>query len=124
MLSPLQKIAINRVEGRNHYLIQWWTKKYNRPPNHPLLTELTWEELYVDYLADYYAENPEEISKAKGEYKEWDGKTSENYEAAMKERLAKIPKVDLSKWTQDVEKDEDEFEDDFQQGVKDGKEDD
>lgn len=124
MLSPLQKIAISRVEGSNYYLVQWWTKKYNRPPNHPLLLELTWEELYVDYLTDYYAENPEEIRKVKGEEREWNGETSEDYETEMKKRLSKLPQVDLSKWTEDINKKEDEFEEDFTEGLRDGKKDD
>lgn len=93
--------------------------------NDPDLLALTYEELYLHYLYSYYADNPEELEKAKEEEglkvktQEWKGETSDEHEAKMKKILSKIKKVDLSKWQNDVDKGEDEFEDVFtnDQGV-------
>lgn len=124
MHNPLQKIAVKRFSDESsYYLIQWWTETYKLPSNHPLLLELTWEELYLSYISDYYARNPEELEIDKKELgmdeePTWKGETSEEYERRIKEKLSKVPKVDLSKWQVDVKDKKDEFEEDFEEGLK------
>ncbi len=124
MLNPLQKIALQRINKHsNHYLILWWVRKYNRPCNDPLLLSLTWEELYIDYIIDHYANDPKELEKAEAElggkgFVGWEGQTSEQYEAQIKKKLGKVQDVNLSKWQDDTDKGEDEFEEDFTEGSK------
>ncbi len=119
MVNPLQKIAIQRVEDQSdYYLIMWWTNKYKRPSNDPLLLDLTWEELYLDYLVDYYSNNPAELERVKleegGKDSQWSGGTSDEYEESIKKKLDRIPQVDISKWQKQVIKGEDEFDETFE----------
>lgn len=119
MLTPLEQIALSRLDDRGqsgHFLIRWWVNKYKLPPNHELILGLTWEELYLEYMTDYYASNPKEYEdavKQLGKVETWSGQTTKGYEEDLEKRLKNIPKVDLSKWQNDVSKGEDEFEDNF-----------
>jgi len=122
MFNPIKKIAIHRVKNSgNDYLIQWWVDRYSLPRNHELLLNLTWEELYLEYITDFYSKNPN-VLKEDIEFlemgdelydKEWKGQTSEEYEKKIQEKLRKITQVDLSKWQEDIDKKRDEFDDDF-----------
>jgi len=126
-LIPLQKLAVKRINrDPNFYLTQWWCNKYNLPRNHSLLLSLTWEELYFEYITDFYSNSPDDLKEAEGllGYKEgsWTGSTSDKHEKDMKAKLKKLPKVDLSEWQEDVEKGNDQFEDTFNEEL-DGKND-
>lgn len=44
--------------NRRNWVKIWWCEKYNRPPNHPLLLELTEEELYLQYMSWFVREHP------------------------------------------------------------------
>ena len=60
LIDGLKKIALKRLEEESDYfLILWWSNKYKLPDNHPLLLSKTREELYIDYLVDCFANNPE-----------------------------------------------------------------
>ena len=117
-LNPLQKLALRRLStNSDYYLIQWWVNKYTRPPNDPLLLELTWEELYLEYITDFYSRNPKEREEAETSEglgsKTWSGGTTDEYEEKIKEKLKKVTEIDLSKWQTPSEHNEDEFDDDY-----------
>lgn len=103
--TNLHLVAISNLQNHERRVIRWWCKKY-RTPEKPL-GDHTMEELLVEYLEDYYENNPKEIQKLLNsiiaETSEWDGSVSADYESSMQKRLSKIKKVDLSKWQSDEE---------------------
>jgi chorismate mutase len=133
--TNLHLIAISNLQSHERRVIRHWCKKYGQPEKP--LGEHTMEELLVEYLEDYYENNPKEIPKLLNSVMaidtEWDGTVSAEYETSMQKRLSKTKKVDLSKWQSDEEltpeqeeeilanlgrnlrkSSKDEFEEDFQ----------
>lgn len=41
----------------------WFRRKYNLPPSDPRFLDMTAEDMYIDYWAHYYANNPEAKDK-------------------------------------------------------------
>ncbi len=50
----LKTLAQNNLENWIVRLKYWWVGKYNLPPNHPLLLDLTLAELALDWYNDRY----------------------------------------------------------------------
>lgn len=65
------------------------------------------EELLIEYLEDFYENNPKEIEKMlmaiESEQSEWDGEVSAEYEVEMQKIFSKKKKIDLSQWQSDEE---------------------
>lgn len=106
-MNLYHQIAINKINDDKDWLILWWVNKFKLPNNHPLLLSKTWEELYIDYLTDFYSNNPEELKAATKKEETWKGQTSEEYENKMKDKLKKH-EVDLSEWQ--------DFDDNYEEG--------
>lgn len=120
-LSPLQKIALKLINtDSQYYLIMWWCKKYNLPSNHPLLLDLTWEELYLQYMIDIYSLNPDRRRTDEAllgiGVPVWDGRFSSSEEEQVQQKLKALKAVDLSKWVGESTKVSDEFDETFTEG--------
>lgn len=72
MLDKIKKIAFEKVKKTKNqipfnefesYLKDWWSNKFNLPTNHPLLLELTFEELALQYFTDLFRKDEEEYSR-------------------------------------------------------------
>ena len=72
MFQKIKKIAFDKVtrtksqiplDEFESYLKDWWSAKFNLPTNHPLLLELTFEELALDYFVDLFKRDEEEYGK-------------------------------------------------------------
>lgn len=72
MFHFIKKIAYQRVtrtkdeiplDEMEAYIKEWWSVKYNLPKNHPLLLELTFEELLVEYFVDTFRRDEDELKK-------------------------------------------------------------
>ena len=93
----IHRIAISNLNDPLKMLERWWRKKYRTPPKD--LGEYTPEELYVEYLEDYYDRHPDE-AKRFGEsmrIKEtdgWDGRHNPALESQIRERLKKLKEAD------------------------------
>ena len=103
----LHRIAISNVTDGDRVLARWWTKKYSTPIKP--YSEHTNEELIIEMLEDYYDQNRGEIDRFLDSlhdrtHGEWDGRTSEEYEAQIQKRLSKFKKVDISKYQSDKDK--------------------
>jgi len=102
----LHRIAISNLESHERRVIKWWCKKYGQPVK-PLFDH-TMEELIIEMLEDYYDAHPIEIDRflaSENTGSDWDGEMSDEYEADMQRRLAKINKknrVDLDKYKSDA----------------------
>lgn len=99
------KIAIANLEDNELQLRRWWHEKYNIPPKP--LDDYRIEELYVEMLEDFYSENPRQLAEMKDKITfqnepEWDGETTEEYEAAMAPWFEKN-KIDISEFQSDEE---------------------
>lgn len=91
--------AIKNLENFDYVLIRWWRRKYGIPPKP--INDYTTEELYVEFLEDFYEEKPNEAEKFKATFDEpWDGIVSEAHEEKMKE-WTKNKHVDLSQFQSD-----------------------
>lgn len=84
----LHRIAIANLEDEERQLIRWWCKKYKQPEKP--LRDYTLEEIFVEYLEDYYEDNPQEATKFLQEVVEWDGEYDPEVERDVQRRLAKI----------------------------------
>lgn len=75
--NRIKRIAYNIVQPKNfqyeemeQFLMRWWSNKFNLPMNHPLLLDMTFEELLVDYHVDTFTKNPESLKSFADEIKE------------------------------------------------------
>jgi len=111
----LHRIAISNLNDHEHQLKKWWHQKYRVPPKP--VDDYTVEELYVEYLEDFYERHPEEIAafdKARSGAEEWDGSEKFRGEDEALALLKRVRQrqgktVDLSKYkTEDVS--DEEFE--------------
>lgn len=125
-IEGLKVIAKRNVEDNETLLINWWCKKYNLPPNHPLLLERYEEDLLLEVLQDNLIREKEQPkTKEDVSEQEYEELLTEEHEARIKRRLAFYNKnkgEKLSKWQRkakliegeigtDIE--DDEFEDEF-----------
>lgn len=108
-VDNLHLIAISNIQDTQRRLERWWEKKY-RTPMRPY-NEHTTEELYVEFLEDYYDRNPEEVEKFLNSLKnepEWDGKMDAEYERQMQARWKKKKQIDLTQFQSDKQLTEEE----------------
>jgi len=116
----LHRIAISNLRDHEHSLRRWWHQKYGKPPKP--LDDYTTEELYIEYLEDFYDRNPDEIDKFLAKpsaaqaaiNEEWDGTEKFRGEDEALAMLARIRKrqgktVDLTKYQSDEEVSDEEF---------------
>ncbi len=101
-------IAISNLTDPEYQLKRWWCNKYQIPLKS--LDEYTIEELFIEMLEDYYADNPKEIEKFKNkEEEEWDGTMSIEYENSIRPWLEKQKDKNLlAKYDSDIELTEEE----------------
>lgn len=74
-LNKIKRIARNQVRKSKNLTVadfevlakRWWSEKYNLPINHPLLLELTLEELFLEYWIDVFSKDPKELEKFENE---------------------------------------------------------
>lgn len=100
----LHLIAISNINSPKRKMERWWEKKYKSPLRQ--YEDHTIEELIVEYLEDFYDNNPQEIDRfldslANQDQEEWNGKMSEDHERAMQARWKKTRQIDLSKFQSD-----------------------
>lgn len=93
----LHRIAISNINDSAYVLKRWWRKKYRQPPKP--LDDYTYEELYIEYLEDFYLKNPDEIERFENalDLKRedgWDGKHNDEVERDVQRRLKKIKQAD------------------------------
>jgi len=76
-LINLKRIARNKVRRTEvniyefeDYLKDWWSDKFKLPPNHPLLYQLTLEELIIMYYRDQFINDPKELELFEAEINE------------------------------------------------------
>ena len=122
----IKKIAYYKATAKevnnseiDDFLKTWWSDKYNRPTNDPLLLDRTTEELLLEYYYDTFKNNKDERllfeKQSKVETEDDDEKwfkkmmgdqyTKDNaYSGEMKEKINKS------------KKNEDDFEDNFTLG--------
>ncbi len=102
------RIAISNLENPRRKIERWWAKKYGP---HKKYEEHTLEELVIEYLEDFYENNPEEITKFLNNeqaQEDWDGQLSPEQEASMQRVWKKKKQIDLSKYKSDIELSEEE----------------
>lgn len=111
----LHRIAISNLDDHEYALKRWWHQKYQIPPKP--IDDYTVEELYVEYLEDFYDKHPDERARLdrKVETVEWDGTEKfrgEDEALAMLKRIRKKQgkTVDLEKYRTDDEFSEEELE--------------
>ena len=100
----LHLIAISNLSDPDRRIERWWCKKYGQPMR-PYL-EHTREELMIEFLEDYYENNPNEIGKIMmkiNDEPDWDGQMSADHEVQMQKILKKKKQVDLSGFKSDEE---------------------
>lgn len=125
-LEGLKAIAKKSIESHDTMLIHWWCKKYNLPPNHPLLLDRYEEDLLLEVLQDNLIreketrkDSPPEVSE-----EEFESLLTQEHEKQIKRKLSKYNKNNkLNKWQEkarfisgedDVDDlEDDEFEDEF-----------
>lgn len=130
-LNNLKKIARYKVRRQDvtheefeDYLKIWWSEKYNLPPNHPLLLQLTIEELIIEYYRDIFAKDPKELEAFEAEIGIVDPKSDEAWfkkhmgdeyttESAVSEKFKKGLKNGENK---ENDKKDNEFDDVFTLG--------
>ncbi len=61
------------------FLKSWWSGKYNRPDNDPLLLDKRLEELIVEYYEDFFKLNPEKLNEFEMSIKELPNDSDENW---------------------------------------------
>lgn len=116
-VGGLKRIAKESLDNDEELLIRWWCNKYSLPPNHPLVLERHFEDLYVEFLQDKVIEEkqkttsklPEELENDVG----WEDQIGEEHDEKIKRKLKNAPKVDLSKFVNKAKQIEEpeEFED-------------
>ena len=117
--DALHVVAIGNLKDEERTLKRWWCKKYQTPEKP--LEDYRLEELYVEYLEDYYERNPkaaeEFLRRVRGLTKidtEWDGTSAPGVEEAAAKVFERVRKkrganFDLSKFqSQDEISDADE----------------
>ena len=57
----LHWVAISNLQDEEYKLERWWRKKYKQPPKP--LDDYTTEELFIEFLEDFYEKNPEKITE-------------------------------------------------------------
>jgi hypothetical protein len=89
--NNLHRIAISNLNDEEYKLKKWWHNKYKVSPKP--LDELTIEEVYIDYLEDWYAKDPsrvEDFYRQSQDFDDWDGELDEVTEQKIAARWAKI----------------------------------
>lgn len=71
-LNNLKNIAYLNVDGEvetlddlERFLKIWWSNKYNLPPNHNLLMDLTLEEILIQYYSDLFIKDEKALESFK-----------------------------------------------------------
>lgn len=100
----LHRIAISNLADGDRRLIRWWCKKY-RTPIKPLF-DYTSEELLIEYLEDFYDNNPIEIERfmhgeASLDADDWDGRMPDDYEREIKAKLASKRQINVEQFKSD-----------------------
>jgi hypothetical protein len=106
----LHRIAISNIVHGERTLERWWQKKYKTSIKH--FDDCTREELIIEMLEDFYDNNRTEIDRfydslereKLASFKEWDGKTDDEYEIEIQKRLSKFKKIDLSAFQSDKDR--------------------
>lgn len=108
------RIAVSNLDDIERRLIRHWQKKYGQPQKP--LNDYTLEELYIEWLEDYYELHPKEANAVRETMdqkvspqlqEEWDGKLSDEMEKDRQEywerRMKKNPnlKVDMDQFKTD-----------------------
>lgn len=100
--SNVHRIAISNLQRTERKLERWWAAKYGIPTKP--YQEHTIEELLIEYLEDYYEQNPKEVAAFETKDDNWQGEMPAEYEEEIQDRLKKINaknKVDVSKYQTD-----------------------
>jgi len=87
----LHRIAISNLNDEEYKLKKWWHNKYKVPPKP--LDDLTIEEVYLDYLEDWYSKDPrrvEDFYRQTQDFDDWDGELDDATEQRIAARWAKI----------------------------------
>lgn len=101
-LATLREVAQSNLKRPHDQLRRWWCKKYQLPAHCDLFTQLTWQELWVEFFEDFYEANPAATIK-KGEDVQFVTEDPEINE--LEERLAKGDMTEeeieahFAKWT-------------------------
>jgi len=90
----LHRIAISNLQNEEYRLKRWWRKKYRIPPKD--LDDYTTEELYLEFIEDYYDKNPEKIADFEKPVDDW--KVPDHIEELMRKRRAKSKGRKLRKY--------------------------
>lgn len=105
-LSGLRAIAREKSEDHETLLIHWWCKKYNMPPNHPLLLERYEEDLLIEAMQDQILREKEEKQQDKKvdvSEQEYESLLTDEHEEKIKRKISLYTKSDgsaLKKWQQ------------------------
>jgi pyruvate-formate lyase-activating enzyme len=107
-------IAISNLDNSVKKIKRWWHSKYCIPPKG--IDEYTEEELYIEFLEDYYEKNPIEASRFLEGLEAWEGDTSPEHEQEVLERIKSIgaDNVNIAKYHSD---NSDYTEDDFRKDM-------
>ena len=129
-VKAIKQVAYNKATATSvpmsdidNFLKQWWSDKYHRPTNDPLLLQFTTEELMLEYYYDIFKDNKDERLKfekesqieTEDEDEKWFKKVmgeqynAENaYSAEMKEKISNAKNGKIEK--------DDSFDDNFTLG--------
>lgn len=116
-LKGLENIAKASLDNDEELIVKWWVKKYNLPPNHPLLLNRHIEDLFIEMFQDETIANMEQKETKREEDLGWEEEIDEAHDYKMKKLIGKkSDEVDLSEFqkkAKQIEETEKELEEEI-----------